>query len=99
MTSWHRRKCTRCTSVTRARSACARAPCMLEISGLTGGWDQTTVVEDASLAVAAGETLAIVGRNGVGKSTLLELIVGRAVRRSGSVKLGGRDLSRLPVFR
>jgi branched-chain amino acid transport system ATP-binding protein len=72
---------------------------MLEIAGLTGGWDQTTVVEDVSLTVAAGETLAIVGRNGVGKSTLLELIVGRALRRSGNVRLGDDDLSRLPVFR
>jgi branched-chain amino acid transport system ATP-binding protein len=72
---------------------------MLEVAGLTGGWDQTTVVEDVSLTVAAGETLAIVGRNGVGKSTLLELIVGRALRRSGSVRLGDGDLSRLPVFR
>jgi len=72
---------------------------MLEVAGLTGGWDQTTVVEDVSLTVTAGETLAIVGRNGVGKSTLLELIVGRALRRSGSVRLGDSDLSRLPVFR
>jgi branched-chain amino acid transport system ATP-binding protein len=72
---------------------------MLEVAGLTGGWGQTTVVEDVTLRVAPGETLAIVGRNGVGKSTLLELIVGRAQCRSGTVSLGGSAISALPVYR
>jgi branched-chain amino acid transport system ATP-binding protein len=72
---------------------------MLEVSGLTGGWGQTTVIEDVSLRVEPGETLAIVGRNGVGKSTLLELIVGRAQRRGGTVSLAGTLISTLPVYR
>jgi branched-chain amino acid transport system ATP-binding protein len=72
---------------------------MLEVTGLTGGWDGTTVIEDVSLHVDPGETLAIVGRNGVGKSTLLEAIVGRAMRRSGTVSLNGNVISELPVYR
>ena len=68
---------------------------MLETRKLTGGWGPTLVVEDLSLQVAAGETVAIVGRNGVGKSTLLELIVGRAQRRSGSILLAGGDIALL----
>jgi len=73
---------------------------LLELIGVTGGWDQTTIVEDVSLSVAAGERVAIVGRNGVGKSTLLELIVGRgAFRRSGTVAVDGVDVTTLPVHR
>ena len=70
---------------------------MLEIQGLTGGWGQTTVVENLDLVLAPGETVAIIGRNGVGKSTLLELIVGRAQRRTGLVLLGGSDISDIPI--
>jgi branched-chain amino acid transport system ATP-binding protein len=68
---------------------------MLETRKLTGGWGPTLVVEDLSLRVAAGETVAIIGRNGVGKSTLLELIIGRAQRRAGSIILDGGDLAAL----
>jgi branched-chain amino acid transport system ATP-binding protein len=68
---------------------------VLETRKLSGGWGPTMVVEDLSLQVAAGETVAIVGRNGVGKSTLLELIVGRAQRRSGSIVLAGGDIAAL----
>jgi branched-chain amino acid transport system ATP-binding protein len=70
---------------------------MLELRKLSGGWGPTLVVEDVSLRVAAGETVAIVGRNGVGKSTLMELVVGRAQRRSGSIELANADLAMLPI--
>jgi branched-chain amino acid transport system ATP-binding protein len=71
---------------------------MLEIRGLTGGWGPTTVIEEVSLVVRTGETVAILGRNGVGKSTLLELIVGRAQRRAGTILLGQDDLSGRPTY-
>ncbi len=70
---------------------------MLEIREIHGGWNQTTIVEGISLTVSTGETVAIIGRNGVGKSTLLELIVGRAKQQSGEVFLAGRMISRLPI--
>ena len=70
---------------------------MLEIAHLHGGWGPTLVVEDFGLHVAQGETVAVIGRNGVGKSTLLELIVGRAQRQSGTIRLEGRELSTLPI--
>jgi branched-chain amino acid transport system ATP-binding protein len=66
---------------------------MLDIEHLYGGWGPTLVVEDISLSLKEGETLSVIGRNGVGKSTLLELIVGRAQQRSGSIRVGGRELS------
>src|SRR5260370_3196233 len=70
---------------------------MLDVVSLTGGWGPTTVVERLNLSVGAGETVAVVGRNGVGKTTLLELIAGRAQQRSGELRLGGRDICRLPI--
>src|SRR5262249_55810471 len=70
---------------------------MLEISGLSGGWGPTLIVEDFSLSIGAAETVAVVGRNGVGKTTLLELLVGRAHLRAGSIRLDGVELSTLPI--
>jgi branched-chain amino acid transport system ATP-binding protein len=49
--------------------------------------------------VNTGETVAIIGRNGVGKSTLLEVIAGRAQWKGGSIRLDGKELSRLPIHR
>jgi branched-chain amino acid transport system ATP-binding protein len=68
---------------------------MLEVRKLSGGWGPTQVVEDVSFTLRGGETVAIVGRNGVGKSTLLELLVGRARRLGGSILLNGGDIARL----
>ena len=70
---------------------------MLDIRNLHGGWGPTVIVEDFSLSVPAGETVAIIGRNGVGKSTLLELLVGRASRHKGEIRLNDNDISGLPI--
>ena len=78
--------------------ASKQQPSALEIRDLHGGWGPTTVVENVSLAVAAGETVAIIGRNGVGKSTLLELIAGRAQRRAGEIRLDQVDISAKPTY-
>ncbi len=72
---------------------------MLELRAVTGGWGPTTIVEDFSMSVAAGEAVAIIGRNGVGKSTLLELIAGRAQRRGGEILIDGQAVGKLPTFR
>jgi len=71
---------------------------MLEISQLVGGWGPTTIIENLSITVEAGECLAIVGRNGVGKTTLLEIVAGRARHTSGRVSIGGADISRLSIY-
>lgn len=72
---------------------------VLKLCGLRGGWGPTTVIEDMTLAIDAGETIAIVGRNGVGKSTLLELIVGRAQLAAGEIWLGDRNITSVPIYR
>jgi branched-chain amino acid transport system ATP-binding protein len=70
---------------------------MLEVRGLTGGWGPTLVVENFSVCIKAGETVALIGRNGVGKTTLLELLMGRAQRRGGRILLDARELSTAPI--
>jgi branched-chain amino acid transport system ATP-binding protein len=70
---------------------------MLEIRNLRGGWDLTTIVEDFDLRIGDGETVAVIGRNGVGKTTLLELIIGRARQFSGDIVLAGESLADLPI--
>jgi branched-chain amino acid transport system ATP-binding protein len=68
----------------------------LELSGVSAGYGDTVVLNKVSLAVRAGECIAIIGRNGVGKTTLLASIVGRARLHGGTVRLFGRDIARLP---
>jgi branched-chain amino acid transport system ATP-binding protein len=71
-------------------------PELLELRGLRAGYGEALVIRDLSLSLAEGEALAVLGRNGVGKTTLLDSIIGVTRRFSGSVHLAGRDLSGLP---
>ena len=72
---------------------------LLELRDLWAGWDQTTVLEEVGLTLEAGACLAVIGRNGVGKSTLLETIMGHTRVTRGSLRLDGVETSRLPAFR
>jgi branched-chain amino acid transport system ATP-binding protein len=72
---------------------------ILELKELRGGWGHTTVIENLSLSLAPSEPVALIGRNGVGKSTLVELIVGRALRQSGAILVDGTDISKWPIHR
>lgn len=71
---------------------------ILEVAGLTGGWGPTIIVEEFALRLEPGEVVSIIGRNGVGKTTALELIMGRAHRRAGTIRLNGQAIDALPVF-
>ena len=77
----------------------AERPLALELDGVSGGYGETVIIEDVRLAVGAGETLAIIGRNGVGKTTLLSTVMGHNTLHSGRVRLFGRDISKLPPNR
>jgi branched-chain amino acid transport system ATP-binding protein len=67
----------------------------LRLEGVTAGYEDTIVLENVSFAVAESAAMALLGRNGVGKSTTLETIMGLTTLRSGSVSLDGRDVSAL----
>jgi urea transport system ATP-binding protein len=65
----------------------------LAFEGLSGGYGDVTVVRGIDGAVAAGEVLCVIGRNGVGKSTLLKMLFGLLPCREGTVRLEGRSLA------
>lgn len=67
----------------------------LQVSGLTSGYKSSVVLRDLSLNVGAGEALALLGKNGMGKSTLLKSIMGFLPKRQGTVRLHSNDISRM----
>jgi branched-chain amino acid transport system ATP-binding protein len=72
----------------------------LSVDGLCAGYGRMQVVHDASLRVAAGEVVAVVGRNGAGKTTMLKAIAGlREGSNLGTVRLGADDVSTTPPER
>ncbi|MEO8165097.1 MAG: urea ABC transporter ATP-binding subunit UrtE, partial [Betaproteobacteria bacterium] len=71
---------------------------MLSVSGLNVFYGESHVVRDVSFNLGDGETLAIMGRNGMGKSTLLKSIIGVLKARSGSIALDGHDMIRKETY-
>jgi branched-chain amino acid transport system ATP-binding protein len=71
----------------------------LSVQGLVAGYGETVVIDDVSLTVPPGGTLAILGRNGVGKSTLLQTLMGLTTLHRGAVLLGGERIDALPTYR
>ena len=65
---------------------------MLSVRGLNVFYGESHVVRDVSFELKDGETVAIMGRNGMGKTTLLKSIIGVLKSRSGSVSLDGREM-------
>jgi ABC-type branched-subunit amino acid transport system ATPase component len=71
----------------------AAATALLEFDGLTGGYGTTVVVRDVGGSVAPGQVLCVMGRNGVGKSTLMRLLSGHLRCRAGTIRLNGDDIT------
>ena len=65
----------------------------LEVTGLTAGYGLTRIVEEVTFALAAGARMALLGRNGVGKTTLLASLVGLTRYHGGQIRLGGVDVT------
>lgn len=68
---------------------------MLEVQELQSGYGQSVVIHSATFKAAKSEILAIMGRNGMGKSTLLKSLIGLIHAKSGSVKVDGVEVSGL----
>jgi branched-chain amino acid transport system ATP-binding protein len=71
----------------------------LVLDGVEAGYGATVVLEGISLALPLGATLAVLGRNGVGKTTLLATIMGHTLLRCGHISFAGSDVSTLPPYR
>ncbi len=71
----------------------------VELKGVSAGYGETVVLEDINLAIAPGESISVIGRNGVGKTTLLATIMGHTMLHKGEVLLAGLSLNRVPVYR
>ncbi|CAB3665215.1 High-affinity branched-chain amino acid transport ATP-binding protein LivF [Achromobacter mucicolens] len=68
---------------------------MFNIAGLVSGYGQSKVIHGVDLAVAPGEIVAVMGRNGMGKTTLFNTMMGMLPAMQGSISLDGKALERL----
>ena len=71
---------------------------LLALDGVTAGYGASVVLEDISLALDEGDSLALLGRNGVGKSTLLVTLMGLTRLHRGALRWRGRDLTALSTY-
>ncbi len=74
-------------------------PDLLQIEGLVAGYRDAVVINGLSLTLGEGRALALLGRNGVGKTTLIDTIMGLTRHVAGTIRFGGQDISRLPPER
>jgi branched-chain amino acid transport system ATP-binding protein len=73
-------------------------PELLALDGVTAGYGASVVLEDVTLALDEGDSLALLGRNGVGKTTLLVTLMGLTRVHRGTLRWRGADLSRLATY-
>src|ERR1041385_9579083 len=71
----------------------------LVLDGVEAGYGETVVLEDISLDLPAGGSLAVLGRNGVGKTTLLATVMGHCLLRVGEITFAGQRVSGTPPHR
>jgi branched-chain amino acid transport system ATP-binding protein len=71
----------------------------LELRHVSAGYGETVVIEDIDLKLSPGECISVIGRNGVGKTTLLATVMGHTTLHNGDVMLDGQDIGAMPCFR
>ena len=69
------------------------APAVLAADGLVSGYGRIRILDSVSVSLSAGEVVAVIGHNGMGKTTLLRTLAGLLKAKSGSVHLAGRDVT------
>jgi branched-chain amino acid transport system ATP-binding protein len=71
----------------------------LVLTGVSAGYGETVVLEGISLELPPGQTLAVLGPNGVGKTTLLATIMGHTRLHGGGIRFAGEEITELPPYR
>jgi len=71
---------------------------LLIVDGLRCGYGEAVVLSEVSFTLDGGRSLALLGRNGTGKTTLIDTLVGVTTRQAGRILLAGRELHGLPVY-
>ena len=71
----------------------------LVLTNVRAGYGETVVIDNVSLSLAPGATLALLGRNGVGKTTLFSTIMGHTTMHGGSIRFNGEEIGKLPPYR
>jgi branched-chain amino acid transport system ATP-binding protein len=82
-----------------SETALAQTRPLLELDAVSAGYGETMVLEEITLAIAAGESVSLIGRNGVGKTTLLATIMGHTRLHGGRLRLAGEELSAIAIHR
>lgn len=72
---------------------------LLKVAGLTGGYGAETVLQGVDLEIGPGEVVAVIGRNGVGKTTLMRTLAGLLRPQGGTIRLAGEDVTALSADR
>ncbi len=72
---------------------------MLSVKGLCAAMGALTILDGIDLRIGAGEVVGLVGANGAGKTTLVRALCGLLPARSGEIRLGGEDITRIPAHR
>ncbi len=73
-------------------------PIALRLEAIHAGYGELNILENIALEIPAKTSLAVLGRNGVGKTTLMATIMGHSTLHSGSIQLFGQSIERLPVY-
>jgi urea transport system ATP-binding protein len=72
---------------------------MLDVTDLTVAYGESEIIRDLSFSMPRGETLAIMGRNGMGKTTLMKALIGILRNKTGSIRVGDKDITKFDSFK
>ena len=72
---------------------------LLEVKNLEAWYGESHILHGMEFSVGTGELVTLLGRNGAGRTTTLRALLGLVDRRAGSVRLGGREVTRMPPYR